>query len=77
MTRSEPVANLQRLEDRLLLGRLDVDEAGDHVGERARRLDVLQRGRELGRHLRQQLDRLDRLLLEQSGARLDVGVDVT
>ena len=70
----EPVADLQRLEDRLLLGRLDVDEPADHVGERARRLDVLQRRRELGRHLRQQLDGLDGLLLQQRGARLDVGV---
>ncbi len=56
--------------------RLDVDETGDHVGERARRLDVVQRRRELGRHLRQQLDGLDGLLLQQRGARLDVGVCV-
>ena len=70
----EPVANLQRFENRLLLGRLDVDEPADHVGERARRLDVLQRRRELGRHLRQQLDGLDGLLLQQRRARLDVGV---
>ena len=37
----EPIANFEALEKVLLLGRLDVDEPADHVGERARRLDVL------------------------------------
>ena len=73
MTRSSRSRTFERLENRLLLRGLDVDEARDHVGERARRLDVLQRGRELRRHLRQQLDRFDRLLLEQRRARLDAG----
>ena len=70
----ETLADLERLEDRLLLGRLDVDQARNHVGERAGRLDVLKRGRELRRHGRQELDRLDGLLLEHGGASLDRGV---
>ena len=37
-------------------------------------LDVLERGPELGRHVRQQLDRLDGLLLEHGRARLDGGI---
>ncbi len=72
----EPIANLQSFENRLLLGRLDVDEPADHVGERARRLDVLQRRRELRRHLRQEIDGLDGLLLQQRRAGLDLGVGV-
>ena len=44
----------------------------DHVGERRRRLDALDRGEQLGRRLRQQLHRLDRLSLEMDEARLDV-----
>ncbi len=70
----EPVADPQRFEDRLLLGRLQVDQPRDHVGERARRVHVVQRRRELGGDLRQELDRLDGLLLQQRCAGLDVRV---
>jgi hypothetical protein len=65
---------LERLEDVLLLGRLDVEEARDRVRERRRRVDRLHAVRELGRRLWQQRDRLDGLLLQVQRACLDFGV---
>src|SRR5690606_12923804 len=69
----EPLADVESLEDLLLLRRLDVDEAGDQIRELRRRLHLLQRRRELGRRLRQQLHRLRGLLLQVRGSRLDLG----
>ena len=67
------------LEQLLLLGRLDVHEARDQVGERRRRLDRLDRVRELGRRLRQQRDGLGRQTLQVQRARFDLAgvVDVS
>ena len=60
------------LENLLLLVRLDVHIGGGEVGEFRRRLDRLDRGEQILRHLRQQLDRLERLRLEIDEARLDL-----
>src|SRR5690606_10699368 len=64
-------ADVEGLENLLLLRRLDVDQARDQVGELGRRLDLLQRRRDLGRHLRQELDRFRGLLFQIRRARLD------
>jgi hypothetical protein len=48
---------IERLEQLLLVGRLDVHEARDEVRQRRGRLDRLDRVRELGRRLRQQRHR--------------------
>ena len=61
------------LEDLLLLFRLHVHIGGRQIGERRRRLDRLDGGKQIGRHLRQQLDRLDGLRLQIDEARLDLG----
>ena len=53
----------------------DVDQAGDHVGELRRVVDALQAGDHLGRHLRQQLQGLERALLERARAAFDLGID--
>ena len=68
----EPRLHVERLQQRLLLGGLDVHEAGDHVGQRARRGEVLHRRHQLLRRLRQQLEHLGRPLLELQEARLDI-----
>ncbi len=67
---------VERLEQRLLLVGADVHQAGDEVGEPRGSLDCLQRGDHLLRHLRQELENLERALLETVGAPLDVGIDV-
>ena len=67
-----PRLDVDRLENLLLLVGGGVHVGRDHVGERRRRLDALDRGEQLGRSLRQQLHRLDRLSLEVDEARLDV-----
>src|SRR4029453_15808103 len=61
-------------EQLLLVGDLDVEEARDHVGERRGRLDRLDAVSELRWCLRQERNRLDRLLLQVQRARLDVGI---
>ena len=53
----------------------DVHQAGDQVGELRRAVDALQRGDHLGGHLRQQLQGLERALLERARAALDLGID--
>ena len=63
---------IDRLQDLLLLLRLDVHVGGREVGERAGRGGRLQRRDQLRRRLRQQLDRLDRLPLQVQEARLDL-----
>jgi hypothetical protein len=68
----EARAHVDGLDQQLLLGRLDVEEAGDQVGERVGRLDALQRIGELGRRRRQELERLLRKALQVQDARLDV-----
>jgi hypothetical protein len=68
----EALAQVQHLEQLLLLGGLHVQEARDRVGERRRRFDGLHRIREFRRGLRQQRDRLGRLLLQVQRAGLDL-----
>ena len=65
----DPRRGMDDLEHRLLLGRLEIHEARDHVGELARRGEALHRLHELGRRLRQQLERFDRALAELVQAR--------
>ena len=65
--------DVDRLEDLLLLVRLDVHVGDREIGERRRRLDRLDRGEQIRRRLRQQLDRLERLRLQIDEARLDLG----
>ncbi len=60
------------LEQRLLLRRLDVYEAGDEVGKRAGRGNRLDGGDELLRSLRQELEDLKRALLQLHESRLDL-----
>ena len=55
--------NVDGFENLLLLFRLDVHIGGRQIGQRRRRLDRLDRGEQVGRHLRQQLDRFDALAL--------------
>ncbi len=64
--------HVERLEQRLLLRRLDVHEAGDHVGKRTGRGEVLHGGHQLLRRLRQQIEHLRSPLLELQEARFDV-----
>ena len=59
------------LENLLLFVRLHVHIGGGEVGELRGRLDRLDRGKQILRHLRQELDRLERLRLEIDEARLD------
>jgi hypothetical protein len=70
----EPLTQVEHFEQLLLLGGLDVEEARDGVGEGGRRLDRLQRVRQLRRRLRQQRDGLGGLLLQVQGACLDLRV---
>ena len=65
-------AEVERLEQVLLLLVLDVEQVGHHVGELARRLDRAHHlGEFLGR-VRQQVDRFGRLRLQLQEARFDV-----
>ena len=68
----EPALDIDGLEDLLLLGRGDVHEARDQIGERRGRGDRLHRIDEFGRDLRQQLQHLDRLVAQIEQPRLDV-----
>ena len=60
-----------RFEQLLFLGRLDIHQAGDHVGERRGGTHVLHRAYQLLRRLRHQLEHLERALLQSHEARLD------
>src|SRR5690606_8565700 len=62
---------IERLQNLLLLGRLEIDERGDEIGQGPGRADALDRGDKLARRLRQQLDRLDRPLAELMSVSLD------
>ncbi len=72
----QPCFQVEGLEQRLLLVDADVQQPGDDVGELAGAFDGLQRGDHLGRHLRQQLQRLQRALLQRTRAAFDLGVDL-
>ena len=65
--------DIDRLEDLLLLFRLHVHIGDGEIGERRRRFDRLDGGEQIGRRLRQQLDRFERLRLQIDEARLDFG----
>ncbi len=67
-----PRGNVDGFENLLLLVRLDIHVGGCEVGERRGRIDRLDGGEQILRHLRQQLDRLDRLRLQIDEARLDL-----
>ena len=57
----------------MLLVGLQIHVGGRKVGERARRAQALHSSRQLGRHLRQKLERLQRLALEVQEARFHLG----
>ena len=69
----EPVADIEGLEQVLLLGRLEVRDVGDEIGERRRRLHLIDGGRDLRRHVGQQRDYLAGALLQLMHARGDLG----
>ena len=64
--------DVDRLENLLLLFRLDVHVGGRQVGKRRRRVDRLDGAEQILRHLRQELDRLDGLRLQIDETRLDL-----
>ena len=66
--------HVERLEQLLLLGRLDVEEARDEVGERAGACHLLDRRRKLGRRTRRELEHLRGARFHLQHARLDVAV---
>jgi hypothetical protein len=72
----EPRLEIEGLQQRLLLLGADVHQAGDEIGEPDGSLDALQGGDHFLGHLRQELQDLDRALLEAAGAALDVHVDM-
>src|SRR3546814_18982568 len=59
----EPRLDVERLQDALLLLRLEIEEGRDEIGQRRSRLDRQHSACKLGRPLRQELDRLVRALL--------------
>ncbi len=69
----DPRAHVDRLEDLLLLVRLQVHVGGRQIGKRPRRGDRPYRIDQLLGRLRQQLQGFQRLALEIEEARLDVG----
>ena len=71
----EPRRELDGLEHLLLLGRLDIEEAGDGVGKNSRRFDRAHRGTELRRRLWQQLECLRGQPLQVERPRLDLDRD--
>src|SRR5581483_1219578 len=68
----EPLAHVERLQQLLFLRGIDVHEARDKIGKRGRRGSHLDGAAELGRHLRQQLERFHGLPLQMQYARLDL-----
>ncbi len=71
----EAPLEVEGLEEVLLVLVLHVEEVGHHVREQRRRADLLHDDGELLRRVRQELDRLHRLLLQLNEARLDLGRD--
>ena len=69
----EPFADVERLQQILLLGRREVRDIGDEVGQRRRRLNLLDGRGDLGRQVGQQRDRLAGALLQLVHARGDLG----
>ena len=69
----QPLLDVDRLEHVLLFRRFGVEDAGNEIGERGRRIQLLDRGRHLRRNIRQQLDDVLGAPLHQAHARLDVG----
>ena len=69
----EPFAGVERLQQVLLLGRREVRDIGDEVGQRRRRLNLLDGRGDLGRQVGQQRNRLAGALLQLVHARGDLG----
>ena len=67
-----PGREIDRLQDLLLLLRLDIHVGGREIGESARGRRRLQRRDQLRRRLRQQLNRFDGLPLQVQKMRLDL-----
>ena len=65
--------DVERLQDLLLLLGLHVHIGDGEVGERRRALDRLNRGQQIGRRLRQELDGFERLRLQINEARFHLG----
>ncbi len=65
--------NVDGLEDFLFLLGLHVHIGDRQIGERRRAVDRLNRGEQIGRRLRQELDGFERLRLQIDEARLDLG----
>ena len=72
----EAPPQVEGLEQVLLVLVLDVEQVRDHVGEQRGRGHALHHHGELLGRVRQQADRLDRLLLELQEARLDLRIRV-
>jgi hypothetical protein len=68
----QTLAHVQRLEDVLLLGRLDVEQARDEIGQRAGCRDLLHRGGELRRNTWRELEQLRRARLHLQHVRFDL-----
>ena len=68
----ETLLDVDRLQHVLLFRRRSVDDAGDEVGERGGGIEVVDRRRHLGGHVRQQLHRLAGALAQQVDAGLDL-----
>ncbi len=69
----EPLGDVEGLQQVLLLGRRQVGDIGDEIGKLRRRLHLLDRAGDLGRHVGQQRDGLARALLQLMHARGDLG----
>ena len=69
----ETFADVERLQQVLLLGRREVRDIGDEVGQRGRRLNLLDGRGDLGRQVGQQRNRLAGALLQLVHARGDLG----
>src|SRR4029077_12295326 len=68
----QALLEVDRFEQRPLLGDFDVHDAGDEVGKRPGRGNALDAGDELLRRLRQELEDLERALLQLYEPRLDL-----
>jgi hypothetical protein len=68
----EALLDIERLQDVLLLGGLHVQQAGDEICKRRGRVQAVDRGCELRRHVLQQPDGLACTFPQQVHARLDV-----
>ena len=63
---------VDRLQDLLFFGRLEIHETGDHVGQARRRVHALNRRGKLRGRIGQELQGVERALLELMQARVDV-----